>query len=218
MTDSSSITFDTDNLNSFKKPELINLIKELVKEKDILKSQINIPSDIEERVVELERSHALYLQYNRRNSVEISGIPEEIEQKDLESHVINVFKEAKVKVHGKELDNFDMEACHRIGKKNVVIARFVNRKFAREALYSGKNLKGTKLYGNQPIYINDSFCEPFKYIGFIVRKLKKRSLIEGYKIKNGVFHIKTDKMMNYVQITHKSDFVKYNLDTSVLDI
>ena len=38
-----------------------------------------------EGVIELERRHALYLQYNRRNSVEITGIPEDVEQKDLES-------------------------------------------------------------------------------------------------------------------------------------
>ena len=168
--------FDDDKLNSFKKAELVKIIHELQKEKELLKSKNSIACGLEERVIELERSHALYLQYSRRNSVEISGIPEEIKQEDLESHVVKIFEEAKVKVHGRSLEPFDMEACHRIGKKHVVIARFVNRKFAREALYNGKNLKGTKLYGNGAIYINDSFCEPFSYIGFVIRNLKKKKV------------------------------------------
>ena len=142
---------------------------------------------LNKRVIELERSHALYLQYNRRNSVEITGIPEDVEQKDLECQVIKIYDEAEV---GRSLNLFDIEACHRIGKKNVVIVRFVNRKFAREGLYKGRNLKGKNIYGNGPVYINDSFCEPFNYIGYLIRKLKKRSLIEGYKIKNGVYHVK----------------------------
>ena len=107
-----------------------------------------------------------------------------------------------------------MEACHRIGKKNVVIARFVNRKFARQILYNQKNLKNTKLYGeNSKVYVNDSFCRPFSYIGFVIRKLKKKLMIEGYKVRNGIFSVKLgahDK--DFIDITHKNDFVNLNLD------
>ena len=213
MEESSSL-FDADRLNVFKKNELIEMIMELQKEKVALNSEVSNLSVIEKRVTELERCHALYLQYSRRKCVEITGVPENVDHNDLESHVIKIYDETEVKVHGRSLDHFDMEACHRIGKKNVVIVRFVNRKFAREGLYKGKHLKGTKLYGNQPVYINDSFCEQFGYFGYLIRKLKKRSLIEGYKIKNGVFLIKKEVNGNFVQISHKSDFVKYNLDIS----
>ena len=109
-----SSSFDADRLNSFKKAELVDIIMELQKEKGVLKSKICNMPEFEKRIVELERSHALYLQYSRRNSVEISGIPEDVEQKDLESHVIKIFDEVKVEVHGKTLGHFDMEACHRI--------------------------------------------------------------------------------------------------------
>ena len=122
--------FDADKLNSFKKLELINIILELQKEKGIIRSEVSNLSSIEKRVIELERSHALYLQYNRTNSVEITGIPEDVEQKDLECQVIKIYDEAEVDVHGRSLNLFDIEACHRIGKKNVVIVRFVNLKFA----------------------------------------------------------------------------------------
>ena len=58
---------------------------------------------MEERIVELERSHHLYLQYGWRSSIEISGIPEEIKDEDLEDHVIKSFDEINLNVHGKSL-------------------------------------------------------------------------------------------------------------------
>ena len=64
-----------------------------------------------------------------------------------------------------------------------------------------------KIYGNGPVYINNSFCKPFNYIGYLIRKLKKRSLIEGYKIKNGVHHVKKKEANgNFIEISHTSDF------------
>ena len=138
-----STLFDAKTLAEFKKPQLVEMILELQKEKNTLISQALDIAKIDERVTEQERSLNLYLQYGRRNSVEVTGIPAEVKQEDLEDHIIKIFDTAQVKVHGKSLDHMDIEAAHRIGKKNVVIARFVNRKFAREALYKSKNLKGT---------------------------------------------------------------------------
>ena len=146
--------FDAKILNEFKKPQLVEIIHQLQKEKAQLREATNISAGINERLVELERSHYLYLQYGRRSTLEISGIPDSVKQEDLEEHIINIFNEAQVKVHGKALDHMDIEACHRVGKKNVVITRFANRKFAREGLYKSKNLKGKKIYGDQAIYVN----------------------------------------------------------------
>ena len=204
--------FDEKKLAAFKKAHLINLVLELQKEKNILKSQQKSVRDLDERVTELERSHYLYQQYGRRESVEISGIPLEVDQKTLEGEVMKVFNEAGVTVHGRQLNHFDMSACHRVGKHGVTIVRFVNRKFAKEGLMKGKNLKGTKIYGNNPVYINNSFCKEFKFIGFVIRRLKKRQMIEGYKIKNGVYRIKVNANDEFVEISHKNDFSKYNLD------
>ena len=161
--------FDEKKLAEFKKPQLIELVLELQKEKNLLIKQKENVSDIQTRLCELERSHFLYLQYGRRESVEITGIPKEVPQEDLEQEVIKIYKEAKVSVHGKELSNFDISACHRIGKRDVTIVRFTNRKFAMEGLYKGKNLKGTKLYGSSPIYINNSFCREEPSHGLVQR-------------------------------------------------
>ena len=165
--------FDASKLKQFKKAELVEIVLEMQKEKNTLKKQVISIADITNRVIELERSHALYLQYSRRNCIEITGIPETVEQRKLEEEVIKIYNEADVKVHGKKLDHMDMEARHRIGKKNKVIVRFVNRKFARQGLYNGAKLKEKRIYGN-PVYINDSLCPEFHYLGYVVRNLKKK--------------------------------------------
>ena len=206
--------FDEKTLSDFKKPQLIKLIMELQKEKTDIKKQLADMKSMEDRMVTLERSHYLYLQYGRRESIEITGIPEQIQTKDLEKEVIKVYQEARVEIHGRQLDVSDISACHRVGKKGVTIVRFVNRKFAMQGLYKGKNLKGTKLYGNTPVYINNSFCKEFKFYGYIIRQLKNRSLIDSYKIRNGVYLIKTLGNLDFVEVSHITDFGKYNLDIS----
>ena len=156
--------FDPKVLNEFKKDHLIKLVIELQKEKKELASRIDDRlKEVKDNIIELERSHFLYLQYGRRESVEITGIPTNIKQENLEDEVIKVYQEAGVQLFGRQVNSSDISACHRLGAKGeVTIVRFVNRKFAMEGLFKGKNLKGTKLYGGTPIYINNSFCREYK--------------------------------------------------------
>ena len=177
--------FDEENLNKLNKDQIIAITLKLQKENTDYKSLL------EKRVVELERNQYLFEQYGRRESVEISGIPTNIPNgENLEIAVINVYNEAKIQVHGKSLEQMDITACHRIGKKGVTICRFVNRKYAFQGLTSGKNLKGTKLFGeDSAIYINNSFCREFARYGWLIRTLKKRKHIEGYMIRSGVYKV-----------------------------
>ena len=79
-----------------------------------------------------------------------------------------------------------------------------------------KKLKGTKLYGNIPIYMNNSFCREFNRYGYLIRKLKRSSLIAGFKVRSGVYQIKLEENGEFVEISHHSDFRKYNLDVENL--
>ena len=84
---------------------------------------------LKKRVIELEKSQAKEEQYSRRNNVEISGIPHEILDNNLEDKVIDICKDA-----GIEIGHMDIEGCHGLplSKKNTggtkrVIVKFVNR-------------------------------------------------------------------------------------------
>ena len=208
--------FDEKVLKEFKKDHLVMLVLEMQKEKTLLSKMMHDSIEaVKKKVVELERSHLLYLQYGRRESVEISGIPAHVKDEDLEKEVIKVYDEAGVKVFGRSVNHMDISACHRLGKKGeTTIVRFVNRKFAREGLFKGKNLKGTKLYGETRVFINNSFCHEYKQFGWIIRQLKKNSLIEGYKVRNGVHQIKVLGGVKFVDISHVTDFSTFNLDVS----
>ena len=71
--------------------------------------------------------------------------------------------------------------------------RVVNQKFSREATIYGKNLHGNKRYGDDTkIYVNNSFCPEFKFLNYVIRKATREKLINRYKIRNGIMHIRKD--------------------------
>ena len=78
-------------------------------------------------------------QYGRRNNLEITGIPDDVSDENLEEKVIQVLSEIQVNV-----SSSDIEACHRIGKsknsskKKKKIVRLINRKHAKKALFNRK--------------------------------------------------------------------------------
>ena len=109
------------------------------------------------RMEEIEREQFKSSQYSRRDTIEITGIPGDILNDALEDEIIGIYDVAQVNVNGTQLVKIDIQACHRVGKKNIVIVKFVNRKFANEGLYCGKNLKNNSPY-MAPTYINYSFA------------------------------------------------------------
>ena len=73
-----------------------------------------------------------------RENVEIHNVPELIEQKSLEKHVLAALPSINV-----QLQSYDIIAVHRIGKKisrknRKVLVRFVNHKNAFRCLKNNK--------------------------------------------------------------------------------
>ena len=78
--------------------------------------------------------------YSRRNNVEISGILHEILDNNLEGKVIDICKDAGIKI-----DHMDIESCHRLllirnnsGGTKRVIVKFVNRKHPEDMVWLKK--------------------------------------------------------------------------------
>ena len=80
-------------------------------------------------MIEVEKRLAQSEQYSRRECVEISGFPTSIPEDKVEEKFVEVLKEVGVNVTPR-----DLHAVHRLKKKSVVIAKFVNRKDAISAL------------------------------------------------------------------------------------
>ena len=83
-------------------------IKDLQVENQRLRMKVN---NLENKVISLEINGNHLKQYGRRNDLEITGIPDDVSDENLEEKVIQVLSEIQVSV-----SSSDIEACHRIGK------------------------------------------------------------------------------------------------------
>ena len=119
-------------------------------------------AELEEKNYELEKEMNIFQQYNRRESIELSGVPADIPQHELEYFIIETLRRIGVN----NLSSYDVAACHRLRKKlyneNVprVIIRFTNRKRAYESIVNRRYLQ--ELNDLAGIYIHNSLC--FKYM------------------------------------------------------
>lgn len=155
------------------------------------KAEIDV---LQDKVFNLEKELAKSQQYNRRESVEISGVPENIPQDRLEEYVIYMLR----KIGLVDLSHYEIAACHRLKFKKRgehfrrIIVRFINRKRSYECIQARKNIKF--YFPELPkAYIHDSLC--FKYSAIYDRcnELKRMGIIKKIWIRNGtIFAKKTD--------------------------
>ena len=131
-------------------------------------------------------------QYQRRNNIELSGIPKDLDGKILEDVVIDlVNKLIKEPGQPSEDDSYnigpgDIEACHRIMTKNKdgvknTIVRFTNRKICDDIHSSKSRMKFIKVeeLGNSvsQVYANENLSNYFKQLSAKCRRLKKKKII-----------------------------------------
>ena len=122
----------------------------------------------------------------------------------MKDEVIKIFEAVNVYVGGERQSKIPIQAVHRIGKaQEKTVAKFVNRRFASEALYASKNLKDNSPYNN-PIYLNPSSCREFAYLNFLVRKAAKGKRVARWKVKKGITLVKiSENDPRFHEITHR---------------
>ena len=118
----------------------------------------------------------------------MKGIPDTIQDNQLENKVIEIFDAI-----GVDAKSVDFEDCHRVGKsKNnskKVIGRYVNRKVVKNALYKRKQLRtidktSIRLH-NAPIFLNENLTPENNKIAYHCRKLKRDGTISKTYTSNG---------------------------------
>ena len=203
-----------ENLQNYSKEQLIAMC--LTLSSTVQKLEDDFKRMLDLCLYHLERKVNMSQQYYRRDTLEITGIPASVKDEDIEGEVLETFKEAKVQVNRQPMKALDIQAAHRIGSKHKVIVKVVNRKFVRNALVKGKNLKNNKRYGNNTrIYLNDSFIPEFNYFNFLIRNALKNKEIYRYKVRNGVNHVQVTEDSEFVEIGHANDLK--NLGIAVPD-
>ena len=115
MTDEVNSNINRNIYNNLSNDELIEVILglkgEITKLNDDFKKVTNL------RLYHLERNHNIYMQYGRRESFEIVGIPQDIPDDRLEDEVIEIMKEAKVLVNRQPLKKNGYCRCASFGQQ-----------------------------------------------------------------------------------------------------
>ena len=88
------------------------------------------------KLTELERQHQKLEQYTGRECLNFSGIPKSVAPKDLENFILCLLQEI-----GINLDKSRIVACHRLGKTDRTIVKFLSWKDAENVYSNKKKLK-----------------------------------------------------------------------------
>ena len=180
--------------------------------KEFMEETKNFEESCKKRMEDYERNLNLHMQYNRRESVVITGIPLHVKNNKLEDEVINIFNAAGVYIHGSGLSKFDIVACHRLNSKGKTIVRLVNRKFTA-ILFNGKALRGHENY--RQVYVNNSFIKEFDYINYQIRQAYRNKKIFSYKTKHGIPFVQFEEEGDFFEISHRNDLLHYEIVESL---
>ena len=152
-------------------------------ESDLAKA---VNESLSNQILTLERQRWSYAQYSRREYLEISGIPENIDDGELEGKVLAVLSKLDVNI-----DPANVEACHWLKSNNKgrkAILKLSRQKDSDEISRVRIKLKTTDLKRigiTTPVYINDSLCIYYKKLCSKCKKLWSNKFIFSNWVSNG---------------------------------
>ena len=129
----------------------------------------NVNTRLEEWAISLEKNQAKSEQYSRRNNTDLSGIPNDLPENNLEKVVINICHDS-----GLETEPKDIEGCNHLpvsrysrDSNKGVIGKFVNRKH-HEALLRNKKTINSKDFSQLNVhgkfFVSVSLCPYYRYV------------------------------------------------------
>ena len=167
-------------------------------------------SNLNEEIYYMDRRIIENNQYARRESLIISGIPDNIEQRYLEERVLFILSSIGLK----DVSSYSISACHRLAKRKgdrfpaQTIVRFTNRKIVNYCLTNRKLLLENKNQLEMNLRFYESLCEANKQVYRECYDLKKYGLIKDYYIRNGFVKIIIEGNFP-IKIQHPDDLYYY---------
>ena len=145
---------------------------------------------LSKRLVNMERQCWANAQYSRRECLEVVGIPDSVQNNELEDKVLTIFKKI-----GSEVSPRDIEACHRLKKGNDrVIVKFSRHKGCEQIMSVKKDLKYLNMQvglpGNCSIFINTGLCRYYRMLSSKFKRLHDLGKISNFYISSGTINKK----------------------------
>lgn len=190
--------------------ELVQAVKTLLETNSKYITQISelerVTKSLQSDLAKNEKDLCQLMQYNRRENIEIVGIPANIPDSKLEGVVVDIFRRLGMK----HLSYYEIAGCHRLKnrKKSAtnVIVRFLCRKRAHEVFDNAYDLK--ERFPEFPnLQFNENLCPKYKLIYDRCMELWHQNVIRNVWTFNGtIFVKKTDNSSERPKtILHMSD-------------
>ena len=177
----------------------------------------NVNAKLEERIISLEKSQAKSEQYSRRNNIELSGIPNDIPEDNLEKVVIGICHDSDVEIEPKDIDG-----CHRLPASRYsrdsnkrVIVKFVNRKHPEAMLRNKKSISNkdfSHLNVHGKVFVSVSLCPYYRYIWGKCKDLQRRGKIYQVFCLGGTIAVKVTERSSARKIFHECDLLDLDTD------
>ena len=140
------------------------------------------------------------------DTIEVIGIPSSIRDQDLEDKMRNIFGEINIV----NINEREIQACHRLRKKDRTIVKFVNRKDCTNILRIKKYLKHLDPYKlsfseGTEIFINESLCPCYRSIWNKCKKPGANQKLHQCYTLNGIVRVKLEENGLPRSITHMLD-------------
>ena len=175
------------------------------------------------RITQLERNNLNNAQYNRRETLEINPVPSDIADDVLEQSVCQVLS-----LTGTSVEPDNLQACHRMRKKDRVIIKFKCRKqkkhrvFLNRKTLQNKSLDLIQLKFSGKLFVNESMCYENHQLTYKCRQLKSARKIHSAWFYNSTLHIKLVENGPIHKIFHPTDIEKVlgddNLDEYINNV
>ena len=180
----------TQSIDALKNTIIDNLKKaneDLQKKVGLLEAEITYLK--ENNIEQIKQTEASF-QHGRLEQMIVSGVPDSVPHEELEDRCISILNQIKEHpVVGREIS-----ACHRVGKKNDIIIRFVNRKDVEDSLTNRSKLKDLdrEAVGLKPdakIFVSENLSPYMAKLAYYCRTLRRKCLINKITTFKGVIKI-----------------------------
>ena len=192
--------------------DLTSPLDDFLRRYEIVNSELTVSKNcnclLTERIVQLQRNAVSNAQYHRRKSLETNTVPTSISDDVLENSVCRALS-----LTGHEVKPDDLQACHRLKKKDTVIVKFKCSKQKRSILINRKNLRNksdvlTQLNFSGRLFVSESMCHENQQLSYICIQLKNPGKIHSTWFWNKSVNVKLNERSQPTKIHLAIDIEK----------
>ena len=223
--------FTEESLNKLPKQELIAMYLKVTKKMESLNHHLleevqhirdtfkhmdselsvvkSVNHSLSKRLVDMERQCWANAQYSRRECLELVGIPQSVQDDDLEKAVTKIVNKVGINITER-----NMQAVQRIRKEGRTIIKFSNKKDCQALLkvkcdLNNLTMKDFGFEENNKIYVNESLCPYYRVLWAKSKRLHHLQKIFSFYVSNDSIKIKIKENDKGIKITHTANFEKY---------